>query len=212
MVLLLAGLSAGETSDVGSGPVVVSEAEKSCGPEEQSAAVRVCSGAQVKEVNASDLVQVLRLEEQMKNASAVVVFYSRKCPFSRQLMPLYHALPEAFPNTAFLKVDALGESGLSMRYGLHAYPTIATFKNGLITDKFSGAYDFQELIAFVQYGTGEKAENVTLTPYRVFSHVDGGSDFYPVLSPVLYFVFGLLLSYWSERRAITIFSGEVRND
>lgn len=58
-----------------------------------------------EQINGTALNLLLEDVQSKQDSFLGVFFYARWCPFSQQLLPLFHALPELFPQFPMVAVE-----------------------------------------------------------------------------------------------------------
>jgi thioredoxin 1 len=75
-----------------------------------------------------------------------VDFYGDHCPSCRALRPVLEVLADDVGETAVIaKVDVTVNEGLSVKFGIHAVPTILVFKQGLEVRRMIGLREVASL-------------------------------------------------------------------
>ncbi|KAI1293526.1 Thioredoxin, mitochondrial [Halotydeus destructor] len=96
-------------------------------------------------------------EKVLKSKDPVIVdFYATWCGPCKLLMPKLETIVGGKNNKIHLaKVDTDEQEELAEKYKVKALPTVIAFKDGKVTDQFTGLRDDDQLRAFVEKLAGE---------------------------------------------------------
>ncbi|PIK49339.1 hypothetical protein BSL78_13798 [Apostichopus japonicus] len=127
----------------------------------ENATLSSTSSGGVSVVNASECLRILEKEPETdeygasKQHCAVVLFFSRQCPFSVEMAPDFNALGRAFPGVDIMAVDVSQSSGLYTRYGIVAVPDILLFHRRKPVLRFNYTErSYENLVTFLRNNTG----------------------------------------------------------
>ena len=94
------------------------------------------------------MVQELKILDEFDNCIkdnklVVVDFTATWCPPCQRIKPVFHALPNEFPEITFVQVDVDENADAAGKAGVQCMPTFKFYKDGAEVDKLEGASEEQ---------------------------------------------------------------------
>ncbi|EPY52658.1 protein disulfide isomerase [Schizosaccharomyces cryophilus OY26] len=105
------------------------------------------SSADVPKVNKEGLQELLNA-----NALFMTKFYAPWCGHCKSLAPEYELAAEELEkdNISMVEVDCTEEADLCNEYNIRGYPTLSVFKNGGLSNQYSGARRHDALVKYMK--------------------------------------------------------------
>ena len=90
-------------------------------------------------------------KEVLQSSSPVLVdYWAEWCGPCKMLAPLLEKAAESNPSVSFVKVNVDEGQELASQFQITAMPTVASFKNGKISDQFMGVKDANFIEKFIK--------------------------------------------------------------
>jgi len=102
-----------------------------------------------------DNEQLKSLLDNLKEEEFILVkFYAKWCEFSKELAPVYSALPQVFPtNLTITSLDASKYSSLNYKFAIYGFPRILLFKGKDTVKKYHGNRTLDSISDFISRHT-----------------------------------------------------------